>query len=152
MILNTIIRAYTGRRRKKLSQTQLAEELIIPLQVILDLESGKIAKDFIDYVEKLEKFLEVRIRKRVPEEFNFQRKPENPEEEKMVLESVKRNIEQQKDKKKEEVEGEIDFSDKNKLKEWTLKDLISLKRKKEQDKTLKIEKSELVGDDLEIEE
>jgi ribosome-binding protein aMBF1 (putative translation factor) len=139
----------TARRRKKISQTQLAEELIIPLQVITDLESAKIAKDFIDYAERLENFLGVRIRKKVPEKFNFQRKPENLEEEKIVLESVKRNIESKKGKSYEE---EIDFSDKEKLKKWTLKDLINLKRKKEQDELLKADKSELVGDELEFEE
>lgn len=140
----------TARRRKKISQTQLAEELIVPLQVITDLESGKIAKDFMSYAEKLENFLGVRIRTRVPEKFNFQRKPENIEEERMVLESVKQNMNKPQDR--DNSEKELDFANKEKLKKWTLKDLISLKRKKEREENLKESKSSIIGNDLEFEE
>lgn len=139
----------TARRRKKLTQTQLAEELIIPLQVIVDLESGKIANDFASYLDKLEDFLEVRIRKKPKEKFNFQRKPETVEEEQMVLEAVRKNID-----RKTDSFNEIDpnSTEKEKMKKWTLKDLISLKRRKNKEDVLKVEKSELVGDDIKIEE
>ncbi len=134
----------TARRRKKLSQTHVAEQLIIPLQVIMDLESGKIAKNFEDYADRLENFLGVRIRKRVPEPFHFQRKPQNEEEKMMVLESVRENM--QGKNEREKTDEEIDFKDKEKLKKWTLRDLINLKRKKDK------EKEEFMGDELQIEE
>jgi len=140
----------TARRRKKLSQTQLAEELIIPLQVIIDLESGKIAKDFANYLEKLESFLEIKIRKRRFTNSISERKPINPEEEIEILERTKEKI--NKEKECSESEDEINFKDKEALKKWTLKDLIRLKRKKDQDEFQKAETSEIVGDDLEIEE
>lgn len=139
----------TARRRKKLSQTQVAEELIIPLQVIMDLESGKIAKDFMNYLDKLETFLGIRIRKRAKEKFNFQRRPETSDEERMVLEAVKQNIY---GKTSSSEKQDSDITNKENLKKWTLKDLISLKRKKNNENILKVEKSELVGDDLKIEE
>jgi ribosome-binding protein aMBF1 (putative translation factor) len=142
----------TARRRKKISQTQLAEELIIPLQVITDLESAKIAKDFMDYVERLENFLGIKIRKRVPETFNFQRKPENKDEEEIVLERARENMQFNIKEREISESEELDIVDKEKMKKWTLKDLINLKRKKKENELLKAEKSELVGDELELEE
>jgi len=139
----------TARRRKKLSQTQLAEELIIPLQVIIDLESGRITKDFMSYTERLENFLHVCIRKLVPERFNLQRKPETEYEERMVLDKVKKNMEPE--SMKREPKG-VNFSDRERLKTWTLKDLVNLKRKKEQNELFKVEKSKMVGNELDFEE
>ncbi len=139
----------TARRRKKLPQTQLAEELIVPLQVIRDLESGRIAKDFMSYIGQLENFLHVQVRKHAPEKFNFQRKPENPDEERMVLESVRSNMDKPQESFPKE---ELDLSSREKLQKWTLKDLINLKRRKEEEELLKVEKSEMVGDELEFKE
>lgn len=141
----------TARRRKKLSQTQVAEELIVPLQVILDLESGKIPKDFLNYLDKIQDFLGVNVRKRVYGKVSFDRKPETPEQEKKVLEQVMENMYEKKHEVQESGE-QVDPSDKEKMKKWTLKDLISLKRKKDKEKDFKAEKSELVGDDVEIKE
>ncbi len=135
----------TARRRKKLSQTQVAEGLIIPLQVIVDLESGKISKEFNNYVEKLEAYLGVQIRKRVPEKFNLQRKPVNLEEEKIVLDKVQQNINSPQDKN---IQEDPTVQNKEKMKRWTLKDLIGLKRKK--DKLEEKSKSEEKPEDLEL--
>ncbi len=139
----------TARRRKKVTQTQMAEELIVPLQVIIDLESGKIAKDFLNYLDKIENFLGVKIRKKYSENFRMQRKPENDEEEKIVLESVRANMDKLGKGAKEK---EMNLSDRKSLSKWTLRDLVNLKRKKESEDLLKAEKSEIVGDDLELEE
>jgi ribosome-binding protein aMBF1 (putative translation factor) len=123
----------TARRRKKLSQVQLAEELIVPLQVIASLESGSVPKDFTKYLEKLELFLGVSVRKKIPSAVNLNRKPQNRIEEEMILDSVKKNMES---KKKGGIwrtrqEEEIDFSDKERVKNLTLRDLIGIKRRGE---------------------
>jgi ribosome-binding protein aMBF1 (putative translation factor) len=140
----------TSRRRMKLSQSQLAQELIIPLQVILDLESGKIAKDFIKYISKLEEFLGIKVTKKIDGNSKFQKKPENLEEERMFLKSVKNNM----NKLRQETITNHDLERENKenLKKWTLKDIISLRRRKEKNNVLKIETSEIVGDDIQINE
>lgn len=138
----------TGRRRKKLSQTQLAEEIIVPLQVIVDLESGKIAKDFEIYIDKIERFLDIRLRRQIPEKFDMLRKPESLEEEKMILESVKETMAGRVNNQKAPEISED--SNREKMKKWTLKDLINLKRRKKDNSFLQAEKSELVGDDLEL--
>ncbi len=141
----------TARRRKKLSQVQLAEELIIPLQVIMDLESGKIAKEFQNYLDKLESFLGVRIKKSIKKNSEIlDKRPSNPEEEKRVIEETKENMRRNPIDINED--KELDLSDKEKLKKWTLRDLINLKRRKQKDELLKAEKSEIIGNELELEE
>jgi ribosome-binding protein aMBF1 (putative translation factor) len=137
----------TARRRKKLSQTQVAEELVIPLQVIIDLESGKLPPNFMTYVEKLEKFLGSKIiRKHYLVTPGFQR-PRNDEEEKDVLEEVREKMEGKKIEQEED--NEIDFKNREKLKKLTLRDLINFKRKKS---SVDDKKFELIGDEVEIEE
>ena len=145
----------TARRRKKLSQTQLAGELLVPLQVVVDLESGKIPKDFQDYIEKIQDFLNIKLRK----DSFYQKHPEQEKhffqeewETKERLKTGEIKSEEKIDVKEavEKKDQEIDFSNRDKLKNWTLRDLINLKRKKERDDLQKAEKSELVGDDIEI--
>ena len=79
-----------SRRRMKMTQTQLAEKLTIPLNVLISLEKGQIPKNFYEYIDKLEGFFKIKLWKNNAREKYF---PVDKEEiQKEVIEEVEEKI------------------------------------------------------------
>ncbi len=86
-----------ARRHRKLSTTQVAEQIGVDKAQIESLEAGQIFTGFEEIAKKLEEFLNVKITKFVKIEFKEDRSREQREKtEKQVLSAVKNKMETQK--------------------------------------------------------
>ncbi|MAG39815.1 hypothetical protein CMI41_02505 [Candidatus Pacearchaeota archaeon] len=152
--------ANMGRRRKKLTLTQAGEAIDLDPAVIEGVEHGKIPENFDEVFDKMEKFYGVRLLKNNAKKIHFVK---TREEEEKILEEVKEKIDGKvgeiedtpaNGNKNEMIEkGEIDFSDKESLRDITLNDLVDMKRKKkrvEEAKRIRNEVEGMVGEDLEL--
>lgn len=149
-----------ARRRKKMTTNQLARETGISLEVIENLEKGKIPTEFREILSKLEEYFNIKLLKHHDQKVNFVIK----ENETKVLEDVKQKIKEDREevfrRKKKKIlrkieNSEIDFSKQENLENITLNDLIEIKRKKdreEQKKKYESQRKELFGEDLELED
>jgi ribosome-binding protein aMBF1 (putative translation factor) len=169
-----------ARRRRKLSLVQLAEMTGIPSETIKSIEQGQIPRDFEQMFLKLENALGIKMLKEHKREAMFHK----PRDENQIIESVRTKLGQkqsnQRPKTKEEIilgaiqenrlrdkkekvehikKGAIEFSDRDRLQNVSLKDLVEIKRSKElQERRLKERKSKedktkeetIMGDDLDI--
>ena len=162
-----------SRRRKKLSLTQLSELIKIPRETLQEIEKGKIPENFEEIFMKLEAFLGIKLLKNHKTRINFVR---NRDQEKEILNSVRKKIgkkviekeedlldkilseereEEREDKIRRIRGGEIDFSKRENLSDITLNDLIELKKEKERKKQeiqIKKQNDSLFGDDLDLDD
>ncbi len=79
-----------SRRKRKMTQTQLSEKLIIPLQVIVSLEKGQIPNNFYEYIDKLENFFEIKLWKENAKEKYFPEDKNKKQE--IILENLKEKV------------------------------------------------------------
>ncbi len=114
-----------ARRRKKISPTILSEELIIPLPIILDLEAGKIPKDFKKYIGSLEKYLEVKLARENAPVNNIQIRDDSDKNAKDLLDSVKRNMNSKPRSNNPKTNGIVDLDNEEDLKKWTLRKIAT---------------------------
>ncbi len=127
-----------ARRRSKLSLKQLSEKTGISEEDLDMLEKGQLVDNLVEKARTLEGALKVRLLNQKVREISF-KAPKD--EEKEILKDVEQKLNQK--KKIEKIEkGEIDFSKKEDIEDIKLKDLVEMKKKKEND--------EMFGDDLEI--
>ncbi|MEM4605897.1 MAG: hypothetical protein QW103_02600 [Candidatus Pacearchaeota archaeon] len=75
-----------SRRKMKMTKTQVAEKLTIPLQVIDSLEKGQIPKNFHEYIDRLESFFKINLWKKKAREKYFKN-------EKEIVEEIKEKVE-----------------------------------------------------------
>ena len=134
-------------------------------QLIEEIEHGKIPENFEEIFTKMEKLYGVKLLKNRAQKVKFVK---TREEEEKILEEVKEKMNEDKQilgeiKEKEEhpkkeihhkiQDGEIDFSDKEALREITLNDLVEMKNKKkriEEAKRIRGEIESMVGEDLNL--
>jgi ribosome-binding protein aMBF1 (putative translation factor) len=161
------------RRRKKMTISQLATATGVDYRILQAIEQGKLPENFRDIFSKLEIVLNVKLLKH--HEDKVIRK--TPEDERRIINEVKRKMgdEIEIDELEEEIEnkpeekarerekreklskiymGEADFSKREDLNNITLNDLVRMKKEREKREKLvqkKIEESELIGDDIELE-
>lgn len=153
-----------GRRRKKISIAQLSQATGIDKEVIRAVENGKLPKNFEEIFLRLEKFLGIRLIKNHEQMVSFKR--DNRNEEKEILELVKKKIDsgdevdfegrkEEKDRLEKLSKGELDFSREGDIQDITLNDLIEAKRRKERkerDRRRVIQTDSLLGDEIDIDE
>jgi len=142
-----------GRRRKKLTISQLANEVGLSKEIVESIERGKIPKEHTEVFLKLENFLGTTLLKNRPQQISFRK---TPEEEEDIIETVRRKMEGKgfsdtsKKEALEQVEkGEVDFSKRESLKDVTINDLVDMKKKKERAKEKKVEQN-FMGDDIDL--
>ena len=159
--------ANMGRRRKKLTLTRSSEAMGISPQIIDEIEHGKIPENFEEIFDKMEKLYGIKLLKNRAQKVRFVK---NVEEETRVLEEVKQKIDEDRvvlqeiskddddgessDVHKKIKSGEIDFSNKEELKEITLNDLVEMKNKKkrvEEARRIREEIEGMIGEDLDLE-
>lgn len=142
-----------GRRRKKLTFSQLSEETGVFVEDLQKFERGIIpSNDKLEEIAlKLEKSLDVTLLRKHPETVKFMRTSED--EQKEILENVRQKIENneinerdREDKLDKIQKGKLDMSKRQNLQNVTLKDLIDLKRKR--DKQEQIQKQKQQDEDL----
>ncbi|MFA5485149.1 MAG: helix-turn-helix transcriptional regulator [Candidatus Pacearchaeota archaeon] len=149
-----------ARRRKKITTNQLAKETGISLEIIENLEKGKLPIDFKEILSRLEEYFNLKLLRHHDPKINFIVK----ENENKILEDVKQKIKEDREevfkrrRKKilKKIENsEIDFSKQEDLKNITLNDLIKIKKRKEKEeqrKKYESQRKDLFGDDLELDE
>lgn len=149
-----------ARRRKKMTLNQLSNQTGISLEILENLEKGKLPENFKEVLLKLEDYFEIKLLKHHKPKVNFYKK----QDENMVLDDVKNKIKEEKEenskKNKKRIlrkieKEEIDFSKPKDLENITLNDLIDIKRKKEREeynKRKEHKKRELFGDDILLDE
>ncbi|MDD2445006.1 MAG: hypothetical protein PHF09_00120 [Candidatus Nanoarchaeia archaeon] len=149
-----------ARRRRKMTTNQLAKETGISLEIIENLEKGKLPLEFKEILSKLEGYFNIKLLKHHDPKVNFFMK----ENENKILEDVKQKIKEDREevfkKRKRKIlrkieNSEIDFSKQENLENITLNDLIEIKRRKEkeeQKKKYESQRKELFGEDLELDE
>lgn len=152
-----------ARRRKKMSTRQLSKEVEIDEQILIQIEKGKIPKDFENIFYKLETYFGIKILNKNMAKIHYLRPADY---EKEILEQVKEKMkdtpkrELNKEEilaKKENVEkikkGEMDFSRRENFDNITLNDLVEMKRRKEKRESQRREqeqKDSMFGDDIEF--
>lgn len=155
-----------ARRRKKMTLNQVAIKTNVPLEALEAIEKGKIPKGFEQIFVRLEDFFGIKLLKHHKKRINYIIPIEEEEE---ILSEVRRKMEtrvvdedpefEELDKRQKETklseldDGELDFSDKEKLDEITLSDLVELKKQKEQKEKrekLRQQTEEFIGDDIDI--
>ncbi|MFA4887905.1 MAG: helix-turn-helix domain-containing protein [Candidatus Nanoarchaeia archaeon] len=166
-----------ARRRKKLSIVQVAQITGIPTETIRAIEQGQIPAGFEQIFLKLESFLGIKLLKDHKRDLMF-RKP--GETERRILQEVEQNIgkkipsreekvlsvlhEHNLRDKKEKVDlikhGEADFSNRDRLRNVSVRDLAEIKRSKEllerrlkekKTKEKKAKEETIMGDDIDLE-
>ena len=157
-----------ARRRRKMTINQVAIQTNIPIEVIEAIEKGKIPLGFEQIFVNLESFFKIQLLKHHKSKIHYTR---SADEEADILEEVKEKMDttrvidedpeyseidkrQKKAKLKEIEEGEMNFSDAEKLQNITLNDLVELKHqkeKKEKQQKLRQQTEELLGDEIDIE-
>ncbi|MBT7706070.1 helix-turn-helix domain-containing protein [archaeon] len=157
--------ANMGRRRKKITLTQAAESLDVDPDLLEKIEHGKIPENFEEIFPKMERLYGIRLLngriqkvqfvKTIEEEGKIlEEVKERMSEDKQVLKEIKKGERQSRQEVHRKIEeGEIDFSDKEHLKEITLNDLVEMKDKKkriEEAKRIRGEIEGMVGEDLEL--
>ncbi|MBC8435051.1 hypothetical protein H8D91_00950 [archaeon] len=139
----------TGRRRKKLSITQLAESSGLVVEDIQKLENGQLVDNLEPIITRLEKTLGIILLKKSSKMAQARSINEENEMIRDVLGRVDKKPEEEPKKEKRGLlnkisSGKFDFSKRENIENITLKDLAELKRQREQ--------GEMFGDELEIEE
>lgn len=139
----------TGRRRKKLSISQLAEKSGLVAEDIQKLENGQLVEQLEPIISRLENSLGIVLLKKSSKMAQARSVQDENEIIKEVLEKVNHSEEEIPKKEKGNLfkriaSGKLDFSKKENIENITLKDLAEMKRQREQ--------GEMFGDDLEIEE
>lgn len=154
-----------GRRRNKLTISQLSSKTGIPETELENLEKGLLPDNFEELAQKLESALNTKLLKSNGPKINFSRKKD---EEKEILQKVKVKLEnhselpekqqetkEKSDKLKNLQKGKLDLSKRQNLQDISLNDLIDMKRNREkQQKQQKEKKQEedLLGEDLDLDE
>jgi ribosome-binding protein aMBF1 (putative translation factor) len=157
-----------GRRRKKMTTSQLAQLAGTTPGIIDSLEKGMLMKDYEKIAERIESVLDIQLLKAHERKIKFIMPPEKPVEipkdvstenslEEMETAELKRSVAEQNIKRKHEArenieriqKGEFDFSKKENLQNVTLDDLI--KAKKEREAKERKEKKNDSAEDLELE-
>ncbi len=155
-----------ARRKRKLSLSQLSEQIGIEAEKLEDIEKGKIPESFHELFLKIEAFLGIKMLKEHAAKVHFKR---NIDEEKEILNHVKRKmsvpiedeadellgeIEHEKQEKLERIHhGDVDFSKREDLENVTLNDLVEAKRTREEHERRlrkKAKEDTLVGDDIDL--
>ncbi len=153
-----------GRRRRKMTISQLARAIGIDYKIIQSIEYGKLPENFREVLLKLESFLNVNLLKHHEDKTIIK----TDEDEQKIINNVKRKmgIEIEDKSKEKEIEkekkekldriykGEADFSKREDLANVTLSDLVEMKRVREKrEKKIKEKEieSELIGDEIDIE-
>lgn len=157
-----------ARRRLKMTINQVARQTQVPVEVLKAIEKGKIPDGFEQTFIILESFFEIKLLKHHKQKVHYVRPAD---EEADIIEQVRQKMDttrvidedpeyseidqRQKEAKLKEIEeGEMNFSNTEKLSNITLNDLVELKRQKEKKKKqqkLRQQTEDLLGDDLEIE-
>ncbi|MCD4771183.1 hypothetical protein K8R30_02070 [archaeon] len=148
-----------ARRRVKMTISQLAKKIDTTPYAIQQIERGIFPEDFKEIFLKLEALLGIKLLKVHETQVSFVRK--NPDQEKEILEAVAEKMKNPEEELEEEAEmeaihekierGEIKLSKREDLSDVTLSDLIDRKKAREKRK-LKAKKSEILGDEIDIEE
>jgi ribosome-binding protein aMBF1 (putative translation factor) len=169
-----------ARRRRKLSIVQVAQMTGIPVETVQNIEKGQIPKNFEQTFIKLEEFFGISLLKAHRKDVLFLKnapkktdadiinevkdRMKNPlNREKVVLEAIHRDRLRDRHEKVEQIKsGNFDFSDRDKARNVTLKDLAKAKRDREQHEKMLQERrareekkkpadEEMIGDDVDFE-
>jgi len=140
-----------ARRRRKISPKQLGEMVGLDEYIIEAIEKGIIPDNFEEVFLKIESFLGIKLLKHHRDTISFKR---TVDEEKALLEEVKRRMESP------GTEEEFEIKDYSKLKakkedyeDVTLNDLVELKRRRDKEKfqkKVKIQTESMIGDDIDL--
>jgi ribosome-binding protein aMBF1 (putative translation factor) len=140
--------ANMGRRRKKLTLRQAGEAMGLSPEVIQQIENGKIPENFEEVLPVMERFYNIKLLKRNAQSISSVKRKEEEEE---ILKKVQAKMES----RKELSEENLDLSDKKKIENITLNDLVELREKKKkiaEAKRLREETEDLFGVDLELDD
>ena len=151
-----------GRRRKKLSISQLANETGVDYKIIQGIEKGRIPENYEDSFSKLEKFLRVNLIKNHTQKVSFTR---NLDEEKEILKGVQERLNNPNDYEEGELENRRRHELKNRdnisedledLDNVTIDSLVERNKAKEKTKMHyhpkkeRIETDAMVGNEIEL--
>lgn len=150
-----------ARRRKKFSLNQLSKQTGLSLELLEQVEKGQLPENFKSIMAILQEVLDIKLFKDQPQKIIFnipEKSPEKKEQE--ILEQTEQKIHETEESAKQKKKvikqissGEFDFSKREKLKDVTLKDLIEMKRQRDQKQAFEKEKEqhkEMFGDDVEL--
>jgi ribosome-binding protein aMBF1 (putative translation factor) len=147
------------RRRIKMTVGQLANKISASHQEIQNIEKGVLPENFKEIFLKIEALLGIKLLKAQKPQVNFTRRNRDKEQEilKAVEEKMKNpekeleKLEEIKEVQEKIEREEIKLSKRKDIKDVTINDLVDRKRAREKYK-LKSKQSEMIGDDLDIEE